>query len=146
MRISDWSSDVCSSDLIAVPLLALFYVVDTAYFAANLTKVPDGGWFPLLIGLVAFTLLTTWARGRQLMLARMREASMSVEIFVKSAANSATRVPGTAVFMTTSPDGVPHSLLHNLRHHKVLHERVMLLTVRIEDEPFIPDNARAEMH
>jgi KUP system potassium uptake protein len=130
---------------IAIPLLAIFYIVDTAYFAANLTKVPDGGWFPLLIGLVAFTLLTTWARGRQLMLARMREASMPVEIFVKSAANSATRVPGTAVFMTTSPDGVPHSLLHNLKHNKVLHERVMLLTVRIEDEPFVPDNERAEL-
>jgi KUP system potassium uptake protein len=76
----------------ALPLLALFFIVDIAYFAANLTKVPDGGWFPLLVGLVGFTLLTTWARGRKLMLDRMREASMPVEIFVKSAANSATRV------------------------------------------------------
>ncbi len=129
----------------AVPILAVFFIVDIAYFGANLTKVPDGGWFPLLIGLVCFTFLTTWARGRKLMLARMKEASMPPEIFIKSAANSATRVPGTAVFMTTSPDGVPHALLHNLKHNKVLHERVMLLTVRIEDVPFVPDEKRFDL-
>ncbi|TFI58170.1 potassium transporter Kup [Sphingomonas parva] len=130
---------------LAVPLLALFFLVDLAYFGANLTKVPDGGWFPLLIGLVAFTFLTTWARGRKLMLARMREASMPVEIFVKSAASSATRVPGTAVFMTTAPDGVPHALLHNLKHNKVLHERVMLLTVKIEDVPYVEEGRRFDL-
>jgi KUP system potassium uptake protein len=124
----------------ALPLLALFFIVDIAYFAANLTKVPDGGWFPLLVGLVGFTLLTTWARGRKLMIDRMREASMPVEIFVKSAANSATRVPGTAVFMTTSSLGVPHALLHNLKHNKVLHDRVMLLTVKIEDVPYVDED------
>ncbi len=130
---------------VALPLLAIFFIVDIAYFAANLTKVPDGGWFPLLIGLVAFTLLTTWARGRQLMLARMREAAMPVEIFVKSAANSATRVPGTAVFMTTSAEGVPHALLHNLKHNKVLHERVLLLTVKIEDVPYVEEGQTFEL-
>jgi KUP system potassium uptake protein len=78
---------------VAIPLLAVFFMVDIAYFGANLTKVPDGGWFPLLIGLIAFTFLTTWARGRKLMIDSMREAAMPVEIFVKSAANSATRVP-----------------------------------------------------
>jgi len=133
------------SPWLAVPLLAVFFIVDIAYFAANLTKVPDGGWFPLLVGLVAFTFLTTWAKGRQLMLARMREASMPVEIFVKSAANSAARVPGTAVFMTTSPSGVPHALLHNLKHNKVLHERVMLLTVSIEDVPYVEEVRRFQM-
>jgi KUP system potassium uptake protein len=127
---------------VAVPLLAVFFLVDIAYFSANLTKVPDGGWFPLLIGLVAFTFLTTWARGRKLMIDRMREAAMPVEIFVKSAANSAARVPGTAVFMTTAPDGVPHALLHNLKHNKVLHERVMLLTVKIEDVPYVEEGTR----
>ena len=130
---------------LAIPLLAIFFTVDIAYFAANLTKVPDGGWFPLLIGLIAFTLLTTWARGRQLMLKRMREAAMPVEIFVKSAAGSAARVPGTAVFMTTAPNGVPHALLHNLKHNKVLHERVMLLTVKIEDVPYVEDDRRFEL-
>jgi KUP system potassium uptake protein len=130
---------------LAVPLLAVFFLVDLAYFGANLTKVPDGGWFPLLVGVVAFTLLTTWARGRKLMIQRMNEAAMPVEIFVRSASTSATRVSGTAVFMTTTPDGVPHALLHNLKHNKVLHERVMLLTVRIEDVPYVEDENRFKM-
>ncbi|HET9427517.1 MAG TPA: potassium transporter Kup [Allosphingosinicella sp.] len=122
---------------LAVPLLALFFLVDLAYFGANLTKVPDGGWFPLLVGFVAFTMLTTWARGRKLMIQRMNEGNMPTAIFIKSAASSATRVPGTAVFMTTASDGIPHALLHNLKHNKVLHERVLLLTVRIEDVPYV---------
>jgi KUP system potassium uptake protein len=124
---------------LAVPVLAIFFTVDIAYFAANLTKVPDGGWFPLLIGLFAFTMLTTWAKGRQLMIKRMNEAAMPASIFIKSAAASATRVPGTAVFMTTSADGVPHALLHNLKHNKVLHDRVLLLTVKIEDVPYVEE-------
>jgi KUP system potassium uptake protein len=129
---------------VAIPLLAVFFFVDTLYFSANLTKVPDGGWFPLLVGFVIFTLLTTWAKGRQLMIKRMNEASMPAEIFIKSAANSASRVSGTAVFMTTSSDGIPHALLHNLKHNKVLHERVMLLTVRIEEVPYVDEEKRFE--
>ena len=125
-------------------LLALFFTVDLAYFGANLLKVPDGGWFPLLVGAVAFTMLTTWAKGRKLMIDRMNEASLPMEIFIKSAATSATRVPGTAVFMTSSASGVPHALLHNLKHNKVLHERVILLTVKIEDVPYVPEEKRAE--
>jgi len=127
---------------LVLALLVLFFGIDLLYFGANLLKVPQGGWFPLLVGAIAFTLLTTWARGRQLMIARMSEATLPMEIFIKSAVPSAARVPGTAVFMTSSPDGVPHALLHNLKHNKVLHERVFLLTVRIEDVPFIPDKKR----
>jgi KUP system potassium uptake protein len=125
-------------------LLGLFFTVDGLYFAANLIKVPDGGWFPLLVGAVAFTMLTTWAKGRKLMIDRMNEASLPMEIFIKSAATSATRVPGTAVFMTSSASGVPHALLHNLKHNKVLHERIMLLTVKIEDVPYVPLEKRVE--
>ena len=120
-------------------LLALFFIVDFTYLSANLLKIPAGGWFPLLVGAIAFTFLTTWAKGRQLMISRMNEASLPMEIFIKSAAPSAARVPGTAVFMTSSASGVPHALLHNLKHNKVLHERVILLTVRIEDVPYVPD-------
>ena len=130
--------------LLAYALLALFFTIDLLYFSANLLKVPDGGWFPLLVGAVAFTLLTTWAKGRKLMIDRMQEASLPMEIFIKSAAGSATRVPGTAVFMTSSGSGVPHALLHNLKHNKVLHERVILLTVRIEDVPYVADDKRVE--
>src|SRR5690242_21325275 len=125
-------------------LVALFFTVDLGYFSSNLTKIPAGGWFPLLIGAIAFTLLTTWAKGRQLLIARMDEASLPMEIFIKSAAPSAARVPGTAVFMTSSASGVPHALLHNLKHNKVLHERVILLTVRIEDVPYVAEGKRLE--
>ncbi|WP_324808053.1 potassium transporter Kup [Sphingomonas sp. LY29] len=128
----------------AIPLLAVFFTIDLLYFSANLLKVPDGGWFPLLIGAIAFTLLTTWAKGRKLMIDRMSEESLPIDVFIKSAASSATRVPGTAVFMTTSMKGVPHALLHNLKHNKVLHERIMLLTVRIEDVPFVGAERRIE--
>jgi KUP system potassium uptake protein len=127
-------------------LLVLFFTVDGSYLSANLLKIPAGGWFPLLVGAIAFTLLTTWARGRQLMIDRMNEASLPMEIFIKSAAPSAARVPGTAVFMTSSASGVPHALLHNLKHNKVLHERVILLTVKIEDVPYVPLEKRLEVH
>jgi KUP system potassium uptake protein len=125
-------------------LIALFFTVDFAYLSANLLKIPAGGWFPLLVGAIAFTFLTTWAKGRQLMISRMNEASLPMEIFIKSAAPSAARVPGTAVFMTSSASGVPHALLHNLKHNKVLHERVILLTVRIEDVPYVLREKRLE--
>jgi KUP system potassium uptake protein len=125
-------------------LVALFFTVDFTYLSANLLKIPAGGWFPLLVGAIAFTFLTTWAKGRQLMISRMNESSLPLEVFIKSAAPSATRVPGTAVFMTSSSSGVPHALLHNLKHNKVLHERVILLTVRIEDVPYIPDEKRLD--
>jgi KUP system potassium uptake protein len=126
-------------------MLFVFFGIDLLYFSANLLKIPAGGWFPLLVGLIAFTLLTTWAKGRQLMIARMNEATLPMQIFIKSAAPSAARVPGTAVFMTSSSDGVPHALLHNLKHNKVLHERVFLLTVRIEDVPFIRSSERCSV-
>jgi len=128
----------------AVPLIVIFALVDLAYFSANLTKVPDGGWFPLLIGFIAFTMLTTWARGRSLMINRLRESAMPIKVFVQSAASSATRVPGTAVFMTSQAQGVPHALLHNLKHNKVLHERVILLTVKIADTPYVITGQRME--
>jgi len=130
---------------IAVPLLAIFYLIDGAYLAANLTKIPDGGWFPLFIGFIAFTLLTTWAKGRKLMMDRLRESAMPIPVFIASASNSAVRVPGTAVFMTSTPDGVPHALLHNLKHNKVLHERVVLLTVKIADVPVVEPAKRYEI-
>ena len=129
----------------AIPLLGLFFLVDGAYLTANLTKIPDGGWFPLLVGLIVFTILTTWAKGRHLMMARLREAAMPIKVFISSAATSATRVPGTAVFMTSTADGVPHALLHNLKHNKVLHERIVLLTVKIADVPFVRQVERVKL-
>jgi KUP system potassium uptake protein len=128
----------------AAPVVALFLIVDGAYFAANLTKVPDGGWFPLMVGFVGFLLLTTWARGRKLMRERMSEVALPMEIFAKSANNSTTRVPGTAIFMASNTAGVPSALLHNIKHNKVLHERVVILTVNITDEPYVDPSSRCE--
>jgi KUP system potassium uptake protein len=126
----------------ALPILGIFFIVDFGYFGANLLKVPSGGWVPLLISLVIFTLLTTWSRGRALMRERMAESSMPMEIFIKSAANSATRVPGTAIFMASAASGVPSALLHNIKHNRILHERVIVLTVQIEDVPFVRSGER----
>ena len=128
----------------ALPVLAVFFIVDVAYFGANLLKVPSGGWVPLVIGLVIFTLLTTWARGRALMRERMAESTMPMEIFIKSAAGSAQRVPGTAIFMASTSSGVPSALLHNIKHNRVLHERVIILTVQIAEVPYVDEETRAE--
>jgi KUP system potassium uptake protein len=129
----------------AAPVVLLFLVVDGAYFAANLTKIPDGGWFPLVVGGVVFTMLTTWARGRKLMRARMAESGLPLEVFAKSARSSAKRVPGTAIFMASASKGVPSALLHNIKHNKVLHERVVVLTVQVEDVPVVDPADRCEM-
>ena len=130
---------------VAGALLALFFTVDAAYFAANLLKVPNGGWVPLLIGLIAFTFLTTWATGRKLLKKQLREGEIPLQLFIKSATRSAIRVPGTAVFMTSQSDGVPHALLHNLKHNKVLHERCIFLTVDIQDVPTVDPDKRCRV-
>ena len=130
--------------IVAGGLLAVFFLVDGAYFAANLTKVPDGGWFPLLIGGIAFTLLTTWGTGRRLVAERMRVPE-SFETFVQSVARSIRRVPGTAVFLSAASEGVPHSLRHNIKHNKVLHEHNVIVTVQFERVPTVADAAHAEI-
>ena len=127
---------------LSIPLLVLFFVLDAAYLSANLTKIPDGGWVPLAMGLVIFTLLTTWSRGRALMRQNMAEGTIPVEVFAKSAHSSATRVPGTAIFMASTNKGVPSALLHNIKHNKVLHERVVILTVAIQDVPYVEEEER----
>jgi len=126
---------------VVIVVIGGFMLIDGVYFASNLTKFFAGGWFPLLIGAIAFTLLTTWAKGRKLMIERMNADSLPLKVFIKSA-GSATRVPNTAVFMTSTRDGVPPALLHNLKHNMVIHERIILLTVRIEDVPFVPEAKR----
>ncbi len=127
----------------ALPLVAVFIVVDMAYLGANLIKIPDGGWVPLAIGLLIFTLLTTWSRGRALMRQNMAEGTIPFEVFAKSAHTSAQRVSGTAVFMSSTPGGVPSALLHNIKHNKVIHERVVVLNVAIQDVPYVDPTERA---
>ena len=126
-------------------LVGAFLVVDGAYFASNVTKIPDGGWFPLLVGACAFTVLTTWANGRRLLRERLFESAMPLDLFIKTAASkSIRRVPGTAVFLSASPEGAPPALLHNLKHNKVLHERIVILTVKVMGRPHIDDADRVE--
>ena len=126
----------------AGPLLVLFFALDAAYLSANFTKIPDGGWVPLVMGLVIFTLLTTWSKGRMLMRQSMSEGSIPFEVFARSAHSSAARVAGTAVFMSSTRGGVPSALLHNIKHNKVLHERVIVLNVSIEDVPVVDEADR----
>ncbi len=128
---------------LSMPLLLVFFALDAAYLSANFTKIPDGGWVPLMMGLGIFTLLTTWSRGRALMRKNMAEGTIPMEIFAKSAHSSATRVPGTAIFMASTNSGVPSALLHNIKHNKVLHERVVILTVAIQDVPYVDPAERA---
>ena len=123
--------------------LAGMIVVDIAFFASCATKVVDGGWFPLVLAAILFTAMITWRRGRLLLGERMKADTMPLDLFIKSLFHSPPlHVPGTAIFMTTNPDGVPRALLHNLLHNKVLHERVVLLTVVTHDVPFVPDSER----
>jgi KUP system potassium uptake protein len=107
--------------------------------------VPEGGWFPLLVGGVAFTLLTTWAKGRRLMREHMAEVSLPLDIFAKSGRNSTAKVPGTAIFMNSGSSGTPSALLHNIKHNKVLHERVVVLTVAIAEIPYVDVDDRVEL-
>jgi KUP system potassium uptake protein len=126
--------------------VALFLGVDLVFFSANAVKIPQGGWFPLVIGLAVFTLLATWKRGRAILYDRLRELAIAVEPFLQSiAAHAPARVPGTAVFLTTSIEGVPHALMHNLKHNKVLHQRVVILTVVFQDIPHIDQSERIDI-
>jgi KUP system potassium uptake protein len=121
-----------------------FFLIDIAFFSSALLKVFDGGWFPLVLGTAMFVVMTTWRRGREVMLARLSEASVPLQPLLKSLfAEPPQRVPGTAIFLTATPDATPHALLHNLNHNKVLHERVVFLTVEIRDVPWVAFEERA---
>ncbi|MDB5692954.1 MAG: system potassium uptake protein [Alphaproteobacteria bacterium] len=130
--------------LLAAAAIGIFLAIDGAYFASNLTKIPDGGWFPLMIAGIAFTLLTTWATGREVLRRRLRESTVPLDMLIRQPNRSLTRVPGTAVFLSANPDGAPPALLHNIKHNKVLHERVIILTVKVEDVPYVDPAGRAE--
>jgi KUP system potassium uptake protein len=132
------------------PLLAgattgLFLLIDGVYFASNATKIPDGGWFPLLVAATAFVALTTWSKGRKIMRHYLDDGAMELPLFIRSVSRSLKRVPGTAIFLSSRVDGVPPALLHNVKHNKVLHERIILLTVKTEPVPHLPLMGRAKV-
>jgi KUP system potassium uptake protein len=120
-----------------------FLVIDLTFFSATLLKIADGGWFPLAIGACVFAMMTTWRRGREHLFGRLSASSVPLDAFLKSLfLDPPQRVPGTAVFLTATPEATPHALLHNLSHNKVLHERVVFLTVDIREEPWVSNKER----
>ena len=129
-----------------LPLCVLFAVVEAAFVIANGAKIPDGGWFPLVLGVLLFTLLRTWRRGRELLNAEVRKEGIQLDTFLPGLMLAPpVRVPGTAVFLTASPDVVPHALLHNLKHNKVLHRHNVFLTVETMGMPYAPKEKRLKI-
>ncbi|MNH73634.1 potassium transport protein Kup [compost metagenome] len=123
-------------------LIIPFFVLESVLVGATSLKILSGGWVPLLIGAIAVTILMTWKRGRELTFAKLEHDTLSLDLFVKSIGNSVHWVPGDAVFMTGTPNVVPHAMLHNIKHNKVLHQRNILVTVVIEDVPFVEPQDR----
>lgn len=130
---------------VVVAIAGFFLTVDVAFFSANAIKIPEGGWFPIAAGLISFTVLTTWRRGRKLVSAEMAKQSIPMSDFI-AAIDDVHRISGTAVFMTSSKEGTPAALLHNLKHNQVLHERVVLATVETTAQPYVNDIDRMYLH
>jgi KUP system potassium uptake protein len=120
-----------------------FFMFDIAFFGANVMKIAHGGWVPLLMAAVIYLLMVTWHKGRQILYVRLKERSVSIETFCQMILRTPPlRVTGTAIYMAGDPSGIPVPLLHNLKHNKVLHERVAILTIQTKDEPFVPKKER----
>ena len=127
--------------IVTIPLITVLLVTDLTYFAANAIKIPQGGWFPIGVGIVSFVVLTTWRRGRKLLFDEIDRQSVPIEA-VLGGIDNVIRVKGTAVFLSNVGEGAPSALLHNLKHNQVLHERNILLTVIVEDKPYVTTGNR----
>jgi KUP system potassium uptake protein len=132
--------------VLSLLVAGLFLVVDVSFLGSNLLKIPAGGWFPLLVGMLGYLMLSTWQRGRHLLQMRLGEAAVPLTILLGDIeAEPPTRVRGTAVYMTGQSDGVPYTLLYNLRHNQVLHERIIFLTVQVLEVPRVPAAERVSI-
>ena len=130
----------------AIALFTVFLMVELTFLFANVLKIPDGGWFPLAAGSLVFLLMSTWKRGGQLLTERTSGEAIDLETFIDALLVSMpSRVPGTSVFMTSRNDRVPNAMLHNLMHNKVLHERVLIVSVEVFDVPYVPEIDRVEI-
>jgi KUP system potassium uptake protein len=130
---------------VVYPLFGLFGLIDLMFYASNTMKIVDGGWLPLFIAGCVFLVMETWRLGRRAHLDRIRSESMPLDLFLERADKTPVRVAGTAVFLSARAESVPGALLHNLKHNKVLHERVLLVHVSVEDTPFVAPNKRIEV-
>ncbi len=135
---------VSKRPVLLTSIMSVLLVVDLAFLGANALKIPQGGWFPLAIGAACFLLLSTWKRGRQIFFRGLSEDSMPMDLLLPALAGEhcPLRVDGTAVFMSGNPDKVPHALLHNLKHNKVLHKRVIVLTLTTTEVPYVDPDKR----
>jgi KUP system potassium uptake protein len=130
-----------------IPVFALFLTVDLSFFGANLLKFAEGGWFPLAIGASVYTVMMTWLWGRARAATRRASGALPLATLVETLRpDRPVRVPGTAIYMTAQVGNVPTALLHNMKHNKVLHERNVLMNVRTEDVPSLPEAERLEIH
>ncbi|MBK7562984.1 MAG: potassium transporter Kup [Propionivibrio sp.] len=130
----------------AVALFSVFLALELLFLFANILKIPDGGWFPLAAGALVFLVMITWKRGGQLLTERTSGAAIELDSFIDALLVSMpARVAGNAVFMTSSNERVPNAMLHNLMHNKVLHERVLIISVKVFDEPYVPEIDRVEI-
>ena len=128
------------------PLTILFLLIDLPFFGANLVKIEEGGWFPLVVAALVYALMTTWKKGREILNTSMRESSLPMDLFLDDIGRRRpTRVPGCAVFMTSDTTGAPPVLLHHLKHNKVLHEKVVLVSVVTEEIPQVSDEQRVQL-
>jgi len=135
-----WNWSIVS--LIAIP----FLIMDATFLGSNCLKIKDGGWVPLAISTAFIVMMTTWQRGRQILAAKMKEASISLDLFIQDvAATHPHRVKGVALFLTGNPNGIPRTLLHNYKHNKILHQQIVLLSVHNEDIPSVPDAERTHI-
>jgi KUP system potassium uptake protein len=131
---------------VAAALFGFFLAVDLAFFSANMLKIEQGGWFPLVVAAVVYLTMATWRTGRQHLVYERERDALPLETFIASIRpDRPPRVPGTAVFMTGNINKIPNALLHNLKHNKVLHQRVVLMTVHTEDIPHVPEEQRLEI-
>jgi len=141
VRVQRWSI------LPTTILFGLFLATDASFFSANLLKFLQGGWVPVVIGSAAVLVMSTWIKGRRLLAERRREATIPLaSLLARIKPGSPIRIPGTSVFMTGNVQQVPASLLHNLKHNKTLHERVVLMSVKTADIPRVPEEERLEIH
>ncbi|NMM37797.1 MAG: potassium transporter Kup [Glaciimonas sp.] len=139
----DWKYNL----VLCIGATGFFFVIDLAFLSANALKILHGGWFPLLLGGIMFVVMMTWKRGRELVRANLQKHAIPLEDFLASLfTDPPIRVPGLAIFMRGPGDGVPHAMLHNLSHNKVLHERVVFLTVYQHDVPWVPFSERIQIN
>lgn len=129
-----------------MPVCEGLLCIDLAFFGSNITKVVSGGWVPLLVASAVFTVMTTWRQGRKLLKSKLDAGALQFEAFLREiSSQSPIRVPGTAVFLTGNPNGVPTTLVSNFKHNKILHERVILLNVTTREIPHVPLSERIDV-